>query len=99
MLQIIGWLGCAYMLLKVFEIIGSSAHRKEDGRLNDASCWACVFAIFSAGAFAVWLLAQGNQFEQTTALSGSNSSMALYSDCMAKADGLDAMTECLRLLD
>lgn len=59
MLQIIGLLGCVYLLVKAFDILGSSNHRKASGSLNVFSIIGIVLAFLGATLFALILLSAG----------------------------------------
>jgi len=59
MIQIVGFIGCLYLLVKAFEIMGSSAHRRESGSLNGAAVLAVLLAILGSVGFAFLLFAQG----------------------------------------
>lgn len=51
MLQIIGWLGCVYLLVKGLELASSSAHRTADGKMHITAIIAAVIAFISALIF------------------------------------------------
>ena len=59
MLQIIGWIGCLYLVVKALEIISNSAFRGEDGNLRSYANLACWLAFVGAAFFAIWLYDQG----------------------------------------
>jgi len=62
LLQIIGWLGCVYLLVKALEIYSSSTFRNEAGNLKEPATAAALIAFWSAVGFAIWLGAQGGAF-------------------------------------
>lgn len=64
MLQIIGWLGCLYLVVKALEIIANPAYRDANGMMKSAAIWAALLAGFGAVGFALWLAAQGGAFPQ-----------------------------------
>jgi hypothetical protein len=51
LLQIIGWLGCVYLLVKGLELASSSAHRTADGKMHITAIIAAVIAFISALIF------------------------------------------------
>jgi hypothetical protein len=73
MLQIIGWMGCVYLLVKCFEFWGSSAYKKEDGSFNGVAAAGSVVAMLAAIVFFFTLNAQAS------ATSGISSSLSDFS--------------------
>lgn len=69
MLQIIGWLGCVMLAVKLLEISANPAYIGKNGKPLPAIFapliigWAAVFG------FALWLFVQGSQFEGMAARS------------------------------
>ncbi|MFT4056292.1 MAG: hypothetical protein QM681_17445 [Novosphingobium sp.] len=61
-LQIIGWLGCLYLVVKGFEISASSAMRDENGKARFGATTACMLAWGGAVVFGIWLADQGSSF-------------------------------------
>jgi hypothetical protein len=59
MLQIIGLLGCTYLLVKACELGSSNAHRDAEGALNAPAAAGILVASAGALGFAFWLYAQG----------------------------------------
>jgi hypothetical protein len=59
MLQIIGWLGCFYLVVKALEIYATNVRDDANGGVTPASVVAIGAAILGAGAFAFWIYAQG----------------------------------------
>lgn len=59
MLQIIGWLGCFYLVVKALEIASSDSFRTSDGKMKDRAQVATWVAWGGAIAFALWLYVQG----------------------------------------
>ncbi|WP_132384833.1 hypothetical protein [Novosphingobium sp. PhB165] len=59
MLQIIGWLGCLYLVIKSLEIAANPAFRYENGILKGYAIIACILGWFGAVGFALWLGVQG----------------------------------------
>jgi hypothetical protein len=61
-LQIIGWLGCLYLVVKAFEIGSARTHRSDEGDLTLGAMLAALIAWCGAIGFAIWLFAQGGGF-------------------------------------
>ncbi|MFA7595220.1 MAG: hypothetical protein WCY92_02600 [Novosphingobium sp.] len=59
MLQIIGLLGCVYLFVKAFDILGSANHRKANGSPSAFALVAVILALLGAILFAVILLGIG----------------------------------------
>ncbi len=55
MLQIIGWLGCLFLVVKALEIGAGNNFRDERGRLRRNAAVACAVALAGALIFAVWI--------------------------------------------
>ena len=90
MLQIIGWLGCLYLVVKGFEIAGGANFRDASGRPTTSAKNASTIAWIGAFVFAVMLLLQGGAFEQvkpTPAISEPLSQAE--AECINKANGDD----------
>ncbi len=67
MLQIIGWMGCAYLLVKALELFGTASMRKnQDGEMESLTVIAGAIALLSAIGFFLILNTQvselGSQF-------------------------------------
>jgi hypothetical protein len=59
MLQIIGFLGCVYLIVKACELGSSSAHRDTEGALSPSAAAGILVASAGALGFAVWIFVQG----------------------------------------
>lgn len=59
MLQIIGWLGCVYLMVKALEIGSATVHRDKLGDMTPTAVVAVLVAGGGALAFGVWLFVQG----------------------------------------
>ncbi|MCD1589820.1 hypothetical protein K7H13_03460 [Qipengyuania citrea] len=57
MLQIIGWLGCLYLVVKAFELFSASKHRAEEGSWDTAAMVGGAIAL--VGAFFFLMLING----------------------------------------
>jgi membrane protein required for beta-lactamase induction len=65
MIQIIGFLLCAMLAVKLLEMAGNSSLRDENGSTRptvDAAIWVGWASVFG---FAFWLLVQGDAFPKT----------------------------------
>lgn len=60
MLQLIGWLGCLYLVVKALEIAGNPQFRTEDGSLKATAMGAIILAWLGAIIFALALAEQGS---------------------------------------
>ena len=92
-IQIIGWLGCLYLIVKGLEIASSSAFRNEHGNARSGATAACMVAWIGALVFAVWLLLQGDaggagQEAAETTMSQSKT------DCISNAKTADEVIAC-----
>ena len=104
MLQIIGWLGCLYLVIKGFEISASSAFRDEHGKARSGATAACMLAWGGAVVFGIWLADQGVAFTsqpqtETPSLNGgagvTPEELGLpVTDCTAKAQTEEEMRAC-----
>lgn len=60
MLQIMGWLGCLYLIVKGLEILSNKSHRNEAGGLTGAATLAVLAAFGGAVVFFFLLSAQAS---------------------------------------
>ncbi len=60
MLQIIGWLGCAMLAVKVLEITANPTSYLEDGNIKASTLLAVIIGWTSVFGFALWLYMQGS---------------------------------------
>ena len=72
MLQIIGWLGCVYLVVKALEIAGSNAFRNDKGQMTGGAIGAVAVAWIAVAVFAVLFWVQGQ--EVTSAVDDFSSS-------------------------
>lgn len=106
MLQIIGWLGCVYLVVKALSIAGSSdSYRPDPARpgeekMRTLAFWACAIAWVAAFVFALWILIQGGAIAEASGLGYSGvPSYSSYSECLADADTADQVSACRAYLD
>ena len=59
MLQIIGWLGCFYLVVKGLQIITDDARQRPDGKTGQQAMAVAFVAWTGAIVFAGWLNLQG----------------------------------------
>jgi hypothetical protein len=65
MLQIIGWMGCVYLLVKCFEFWGSNAYRKADGSFSGVAAAGSVVAMLGAIVFFLMVNAQASSSSES----------------------------------
>lgn len=65
MLQILGWLGCLMLAVKLVELGYSPTLRSEEGRLNDYALMLLVIGWIGAFGFAFWIFAQGQEMRES----------------------------------
>lgn len=65
MLQLIGWLGCIYLIVKVLGYTANPAFRKEDGTLNESAKAAVWIGWLAAIGFGFLFLGQGSSMNPT----------------------------------
>lgn len=85
MLQIIGWLGCAYLLLRSVQMGFSRDMQDENGKMRDGAQYLMMIGIVVAVVFAFWLGAQGGQFETRPGLA----------ELTQRADEAERVAECM----
>jgi hypothetical protein len=86
MLQIIGWLGCLYLVVKALEIASADSHKGKDGGMTPAAVLAVLVAWAGAIGFGGWLFIQGN------ALKPDGQTVRL--ECIRKAQSAQEVTAC-----
>ena len=98
MLQIIGWLGCVMLAVKLLEMSANPAMRKENGQVKSPAALAIVFGWLGVFGFAYWLLAQGGAFASDNSLdelTRQADEAERVADCMeAASPDLGAMLAC-----
>lgn len=98
MLQIIGWLGCLYLIVKGFEISASAAFRDDTGKARFGATTACMLAWGGAVVFGIWLADQGSAFPQaaTAPSSPDDLSARITAQCIELAKTPEAAAECVK---
>ena len=62
MLQIIGWLGCVYLLLRSLQMAYSRDMQDDEGKMQVGAMFTMILGITAALVFAFWLGDQGAAF-------------------------------------
>lgn len=88
MLQIIGWLGCVYLVVKALEIASNSNARDADGIMRGAAVFAVIIAAAGAIFFAGWLLIQGMEVHRQSSIALSPSRMECIENAASPQDVL-----------
>jgi hypothetical protein len=66
MLQIIGLIGCLYLLVKGCEFYGNKGYRSEEGLLNGSATIGGLLSVIGSVGFALWLIGQGGAFQSSS---------------------------------
>ena len=88
MIQIIGFLICACLAVKLLEMGANPAFKKEDGGLVPGIGFAIVFGWCAFAGFILWLMAQGESIGQAQA------SVQNPMDCVLAARTVEEMNAC-----
>jgi hypothetical protein len=95
MLQIIGFLGCAYMIVKALEMTARPDFRNENGFLNGSAVLAIAIAWVAAAVFTIWLLIAGAQVSGAISAGADSATMSQREiDCINGAKGSDEILAC-----
>lgn len=95
MIQIIGYLMCAMLAVKLLEMATNRGLRDQDGGLTNTLVAAQLLGWASVLVFGLWLTAQGWAFEAPPAASPSISELEAQTACMERASpDLNAMLAC-----
>lgn len=70
-LQLIGWLGCAYLAVKVLEMSANPAYRDSEGRISNSAQFGIWLGWLSVFVFGIAFLMQGTEFPSIGASSSS----------------------------
>ncbi len=65
MLQIIGWMGCFYLLIKALELAGSNSQKDAEGSIKPFAYVTVVLCLLGAIVFAFLFAAQGSVLQQS----------------------------------
>lgn len=85
MLQIIGWLGCVYLIFRALQMRFSREFEDDHGRFRDGANYLMLTAILIGLVFAIWLLFQGTEFQTRPDLAELN----------RRADEAERVAECM----
>lgn len=98
MLQIIGWLGCFYLVVKALEIFASNNFRQETGKLKESAIYAVAIALAGAVSFAIWLSDQGSAFPMSAATNSTHDELSesIAQQCVKFAKTPEAAAECVK---
>lgn len=97
MLQIIGWMGCIYLLVKGFEFLANAGYRNEAGRLKVIAGAAVAIAWLSAAVLFVLLNIQSGSFNRGEALPPGtypDGKSAAWQRCIEQATNADEAIRC-----
>lgn len=95
MLQIIGWLGCLMLAVKMAEMMANPTLRGEDGRMSPGLTIALLVGWLGCAVFALLLYLQGTQFEAEPLDYGAQAEEAgRVADCMESKTTVDEMMRC-----
>lgn len=93
MIQIIGFLICACLAVKLLEMAGNSALRNEDGNTRPAIDAAMWIGWASVVGFPLWLLAQGGAFPEQPQATGDIGEQLACIDAAQTAEQIAACTQ------
>lgn len=98
MLQIIGWLGCFYLVVKAMEIWSSKSFRYETGKLKESAIYAVATALIGAVGFALWLSDQGSAFPPPapTTTARDELSESIAQQCVKFAKNAEEAAACVK---
>ena len=99
MLQIIGWLGCVMLAVKILEMNANPAMRDDQGEMKGLAMAGIVIGWIGVFGFAFWLLAHGGAFvtqdQRLDELTRQADEAERVADCMeAASPDLNAMLAC-----
>jgi hypothetical protein len=96
MIQIIGFLLCACLAVKLCEMSANSALRDENGKARDGLTSGLILGWLSVGGFFFWLLAQGGAFPEPIKPSGAYQPALTDEqiDCITNAETNEAVLAC-----
>ena len=99
MLQIIGWLGCVMLAVKLVEMCYNKTLLNEDGKFPEQLFYVLIAGFAAAFGFAFWILIQGyseNQAVTDSVLQYERSAdeAERVARCMEDAQTLDIAMDC-----
>jgi cytochrome bd-type quinol oxidase subunit 2 len=86
MVEIVGFIGCALLLLKGVEFLASGAYRNEEARLRLVAKIAAALCFISSIVFAGWLFIQSHHVRMRQASSASKEFPDDFPDDFPKSD-------------
>lgn len=92
MIQIIGFLICACLAVKLLEMSGNSALQDEHGKPRSVIGAALVLGWISVAGFTLWLIAQGGAFPTPPQASGEVGEQLACLDRAQTAEEIAACT-------
>jgi hypothetical protein len=99
MLQIIGWLGCLYLIVKALEIAGSADSYEphevnaEKQVLRLPAVFAISLAVVGALGFGIWLKFQGSALE-VGAMQTETAELERQNECAEAATDSQGILDC-----
>lgn len=94
MLQIIGWLGCLMLAVKLVELMVTPSLRGEDGRMSPGLTLALLVAWLGCAVFALLLYLQGTQFDTEPDYAAQAEEAGRIADCMESQTTAEDMMRC-----
>jgi hypothetical protein len=101
MLQLIGWLGCIYLIVKALSIWGSRDSKDNEGNLTGPATSAIVLCWLTAVVFGFMFLIQGEAVGDATSFSAFDGTSAedaavadaAMADAAANLEAVEAATD------
>lgn len=95
MLQIIGFLGCVMLAVKLLEMAANSALRTDDGDMKSTAAAALWLGWLSVFGFAFWLVEQGQMFPDYASNQAPDITLTQEQiDCITNAKTNEAILAC-----
>lgn len=95
MIQIIGFLICACLVVKLLEIGANPAYKAEGDKLVRGMGAALLFGWLTVAGFVIWLLAQGEAFPKPADPAPYAPALTQEQiECIENAKGTDAVLAC-----
>lgn len=96
MLQLIGWLGCVYLVVKALEFGCSAAFRDAEGKHHQSAVTAIWICLIAAFVFAILFYVQGQAVGEAAAFGsdGPTTPADAYSQCLDDATTMEEISAC-----